>query len=203
LYTLSLHDALPIFRRSLVDDDGGAEHEGAGDHPGPHHPAEVGEPEEAVVWVKIETVGEVVRGLDREPGMDVDGAFRASGGAGGVDDHVWIVGGGRQGVEPGVVAGCNIVPPVVPVAVPGDVRSRSLVDDAGLHGWRSPQGGVGDGLERDLLATTGEGIGCDDRDGATVVQARGDGILAEPGKERDVDRTDLAARSEEHTSELQ
>src|SRR5699024_114808 len=106
--------------------------------------------------------------------------------------HVRIVGGGPHGVEPGVVPRDDFVPPVVSSTAPGDVRSRSLVDDACLYRRGMLQGRIGDGLERNLLATTGEGICGDERDRAAVVQARGERFLAEAGKERDVDRADLA-----------
>ena len=111
-------------RCSLVHDEPGAEQEGPGDRPRPHHPAEVGEPEERVALAKVERVGEILGALDRETAVDVDGALRPARRSGRVDQHVGRLGIGRGGCRgrdrPAIVRGVHRIVPVDVAAV----RSR-------------------------------------------------------------------------------
>ena len=59
---------------------------------GPHHPADVGEPEQAVVLADVEAVRHVLRRLDGEAAVDVHGALRPAGRPARVDDHERRVG---------------------------------------------------------------------------------------------------------------
>src|SRR6476661_9239347 len=83
--------------RAFEQHDRRAEGETARDQPWSHHPAKVTEPENDIVFLYVEAVGEIVYGLDREASVDVQRALRPAGGAGRVDDHVGIIGGGRRG----------------------------------------------------------------------------------------------------------
>ena len=65
--------------RALVQHEPGAEQQRPRDRPRTHHPAEVGEPEQAVAATEVELVGEVLGALDREAAVDVDGALRPAG----------------------------------------------------------------------------------------------------------------------------
>ena len=64
-----------IVGRPFVEHQLSAEQQRARDGPRAHHPAEVGEPEEAVARPEVEAVREVLRALDREAAVDVDGAL--------------------------------------------------------------------------------------------------------------------------------
>ena len=63
---------LGIIGRALVDHERRAEHQRCPDRPRPHHPAEVGDPEEHVARLHVEAVRHILRALDREAAVDVD-----------------------------------------------------------------------------------------------------------------------------------
>ncbi len=145
-----------IVGRALEDEEGGAQHRRPGHRPGTHHPAHVGEPEERVAALQVEAVGQVHGGLQREAGVDVDGALRPPGGAGGVDDHERVVGIGRGRLQRLIRGRCHrCIPPDVARRAPRHIGSRATDDQAALDRWRRGERLVGGRLHRHRLAATG------------------------------------------------
>ena len=77
-----------VIRGAFEHHEASPNQERAADRPGTHHPAEVGDPAQGVAGPQVEGVGQVLRGLDRETAVDMDGALRSPGRPGRVDDHV-------------------------------------------------------------------------------------------------------------------
>ena len=181
---------------AVVEGEGGAEHQRAGDGPGTHHPADVGEPEEGVVLLDVEEVGHVLRALDGEAAVDMDGAFGLAGGAGGVDQHVGVFGVGEDGLEVGRGGIYGFVPPGIAVWLPGSVSgvfAHEVDDEEMLNGGGLGDGGVGGLLHLDELAAAIVAVGGDEDFGAAVLQAGGDGLGAVAGEDGDEDGAEFAA----------
>ena len=177
---------------SLEEHERRPDDEPAADQPGTHHPAEIGQPEEGVVVLQIEAGGQVMGGLDREPGVDVDRPLRATGGAGGVDEHVRLVGVGLDRREVWRRLRNDVVPPDVAARGPRDVITGAAQDEAGPHAGRLSHRLVGDGLHGNHLAAAEGAIGGDEQAGLTVVQPRAERLRSEPGEHRQEDGAQLA-----------
>src|SRR5439155_1756067 len=106
-----------VIRRAVVQQDGGAQDQPAGDEPGSHHPAEIGEPPHEIARLEVETVRQILRRLHGEAAVHVHRTLRPAGRAGRVDDHVrmlgWHVG---ERVVAAVSARHHVVPPHVALA---------------------------------------------------------------------------------------
>src|SRR5579875_4172638 len=92
---MALDDAPDAIRRGIVgsafvEHGGCTERESADDQPRAHHPAHVCEPEQDFAFAQVEQMREVLRGLQREAGVIMDGAFGTSGGARRIDDETWV-----------------------------------------------------------------------------------------------------------------
>jgi len=188
-----------VVGRAFVHDERRAAQQGSGDRPGTHHPAQVGDPEEPIPGPQVEDVGEVLRGLDRETAVDVDGALRPAGGARGVDEHE-----GRLGVGLGRLAQRlhrgirqRFVPPDVPPRLPGQLP-ESLAepphDQYLAHRGCRGHGRVGGLLQPHDPPATAETVCRDEQGRLAVGQARGHGGRAVPGEDRREDRLELAQR---------
>ena len=184
---------------ALVDDESRAEEERAGDRPRAHHPAEVGEPEERVALGQIERMREVLRGLDRESAMDVDGALRPTGRARGVDDHVRRLGVAvrcgpfvRSGAFVRLVLGVR--PQDVAPLCPRHVERVASAghDEHALHRRRGLDCGVRDRLEIDPCPAAQEPIRGDEQLRLAVGEARRDRRGAVAREDRREDRPDAA-----------
>ena len=143
--------------------------------------------------MQIEAVGEVVRGFDREPRVDVDRSLRPPGRARGVDNHVRVIGRGRLGraVARGVRDG--FVPPDVALRRERDVLSRVPEDEAASHARGGGDRLVGNPLHRHRFAPAVRAIGRDQHRRFAVAEPGGDRLRAESGEHRQVDRAELAA----------
>ena len=73
--------------RAVVHENGAAEQVVAQNAPRPHHPADVGEPEEAVVRAVVERQPDFLAHLRQASGMGVDGALGFARGARGVQNE--------------------------------------------------------------------------------------------------------------------
>ena len=147
-------------RRALVQHEPGAAQERPGDRPGAHHPAEVGEPEEAVAGAEVEVVGEVLRGLDREAAVDMDRPLGPAGRPGRVDEHErglgvdvarWVAPRPRSVAGPDARRDQRLVPPDVATGRPRRVDriARPPDDEDVPHRWHGGDRRVGDALQRD------------------------------------------------------
>src|SRR5436190_18620613 len=74
-------------RRAIVDENSSTEVMVADDGPRPHHPADVGEPEEAIARLVIESQINFLAHLRKAAGMGVDRALRFARSAGGIEDE--------------------------------------------------------------------------------------------------------------------
>ena len=158
------------------------------DRPRAHHPAEVGEPEQGVATPEIELVGEVLRALDREAPVDVDGALRPPGRTRGVDQHV-----GRLGIDVLVgelrrLAVDGLVPPSVASSRPRYVQRGAGApnDEHPSHRRRRRDRLVRDRLEPDPRAAPEEPIRGDEHGGLAVGQPSRDRRRRVPAEDRGV-----------------
>ena len=85
-----------VVRRAVVHEQGSAEHQRAAYGPRPHHPANIGVPEEDVARLHVEAVRQVLRALDREAAMRVLRPLGLARGARGVYDHIQLLGPGAD-----------------------------------------------------------------------------------------------------------
>ena len=76
-----------MVRDAVEEHERGADAQRAADGPRTHHPADVGEPEQAVLLADVEAVRHVLHRLDGKPAMDVHGALGPAGRPARVDDH--------------------------------------------------------------------------------------------------------------------
>ena len=81
-----------VIGHTLVHDQRRPQGQGAADRPRAHHPADVGEPEQAIVLAHVEAVGHVLGRLHRKATVHVHRALGLARGAAGVDDHEGVVG---------------------------------------------------------------------------------------------------------------
>ncbi len=183
--------------RAFVEHEPRAEHQRPGDRPRTHHPAEVGEPEQRVARAEVELVRQVLRGLDREAAVDVDGALRSAGRARRVDEHVR-----RLGID--VAAdrrrpprrATGVVPPRVAPVVP---RRRDAVagaphDDDAANRRTVGHRGIGDGLERHPRAASQEPVR-GDQHGRLAVGETGRDRRAPRSRRRSACRSPAAGRA--------
>ena len=77
---------------AFVHEDGAAEGVIADQGPWAHHPADVGDPEEAVGGFQIEAEVEFLRALHLDAGVGVDDAFGLAGGSRRVEEHRLLAG---------------------------------------------------------------------------------------------------------------
>ena len=184
-------------RRALVEHQPGAAQERPGDRPGAHHPAEVGEPEEAVAGAEVEVVGEVLRGLDREAAVDMDGALGPAGRPGRVDEHerglgVDVAGLGELVCRDHRRTRQRLVPPDVAPGRPRRVDriARPPDDEDVPHRRHRGDRRVGDALQRDPRTPPEEPVGGDEGRGVAVGEPGRDGRRAVAAEDRGEDGPD-------------
>ena len=182
--------------RALVDHERGAQQQGAGHRPWTHHPAHVREPEQDVAALEVEAVGEVHRALEREAAVDVDRALGLPGRAAGVDQHVRVVGVGRdrwQRIVPGRLE--RRAPLHVAALGPRHVPRRHpepAHDQASLHGRRVGQRGIGHRLHVHHLPAPPEAVRGDEQLRLAVGQPAGHRRRPVAREDGRVDRPQLA-----------
>ncbi len=164
---------------------------------GTHHPAEVGEPEQGVAPRQVERVGEVLRGLDREAAVDVDGTLRPPGRSRGVDDHVRRLGVALRrlvGLTCLVGFGGRVAPAHVATVGPRHVDgvARTTHDDHPLDGRRRGKRRVRDRLQVDPGAASEEAVDRYQELRFAVGKARCDRRRTVSGEDRREDRPDPA-----------
>ncbi len=189
---------LGVVGGSLEQEQRRAEHESAADRPRTHHPAQVGQPEQDIVPLQIEAVGEIVGSLDREASVDMDRPLRATGGARGVDDHVRVVGSRRLRRILSRDALDNFVPPDVPPLAPGHHVPGAPQHQAALHLRCQFEGHVRRRLERDGSAPAEEAVGGDEQLRLAVAQAGSYRVRPVAREHRHIDGADLAAGKDSH-----
>ena len=183
---------------AIVEDDRGAEGQGAEDGPGAHHPAEVGQPEEAVVLLDIEAVGHILGGLEGEAGVDVHCALGPPGCPRGVEEQTRVLGVGPLGRGVGWLGRHQVVPPDIAPAGPGHRPAEAAADEHVLDGGRLGHGRVGRLLHRHRLPAAEEAIGGDEQRGLAVGQTGGHGGGGVAGEDGDADGADLGAGQHRH-----
>ena len=182
-----------MVRRAVVQDDGRAEHQSAGDEPGTHHPADVRRPEDHVPLLQVEAVREVLRGLERKPAVDMDCAFRRARRPRRVDHHERIFGGRVGEVRLGrmLELGPEHVAPTPWVVAPDAPHDDDRVD-AGRRVRRR----IGGLLHRHDLPAAVEAVGGDQHLRFRVAQAPRDRLGRVAREHRDEDRADRADRED-------
>src|SRR5262249_51767573 len=116
-------------RRALVDDERRAERQRRDDRPWAHHPAEVRHPEERIVRLYVKAVRHVLRRLDREAVVRVDGALRAARRAGGVDEHEGVFGLRPLRLALRRLARNDLMPPMIAPFRPRNILTCTPEDD--------------------------------------------------------------------------
>ncbi|MNP22144.1 hypothetical protein D3C76_1148030 [compost metagenome] len=139
----------------------------------------------------VEHVFEGEGGIDQVAAGGVQYPLRLAGGARGVEHEQRILGAHRLGRAIRAGRGDGVVPPDVPVAVPGDVAAGAfehyhLVDPGVRVGERL----VHVLLERDGATATQPLVGGDDDGGAGVDDAAGQGLRREAAEDDAVHGTD-------------
>ena len=176
-------------RRALVEHEPRTEHQRPRDRPRTHHPAEVGEPEQRVAGAQVELVRQVLRGLDREAAVDMDGPLGPSGRARRVDEQVRRLRvdlatddrfrlARHRGVPPGVA-------PVVPRRL--DRRASASHDHDAADSRRVGDRGVRDRLEGHPRAASEEAVRGDQHGRLAIGEAGGDRGRAVAAEDRRVD----------------
>ena len=187
-----------VVGRAFVEHQLGAEQQRTGDCPRTHHPAEVGEPEQAVAGPEVEAVGQVLRALDREAAVDVDGALGPAGRARRVDDHVGRLGVGlrrRRGAAGASGSAISVdhqrSRPSTQASCGASGLSRPTTSIV-LDGRRLCDCGVRGLLHADLAAAAESAVDRDKQGGTGVVQPARNRRGRIAGEDRDVDRLQLA-----------
>ena len=183
-------------RRALVEDHGGALAEAAEDQPGTHHPADVGDPQDGVVPAQVEAPGHVLRDLDGEAGVDVNGALGLAGRPRGVDDHDRVVGVAAMGRQLLRLASQGELPDLVPAEGPGDFSDDASEHDDVLDGRAAEQRLVRDLLHLHHLAAAIEAVRAEQDLGLGVIEPRRDRAGPEAAEERHDDRSQLGDREQ-------
>ena len=183
-----------IVGRSFVEHERRAEQQRPGDRPRPHHPTQVGEPEQHVAAAQVEAVGEVLGALHRKAAVDVDGPLRSARGPGGVDQHVGRLGvgfGRRRGRGWG--SGCWRVPPAIAARCPGhlDPIVQSAHDHHPADTRRGLDRRVGSFLEAYHVAAAQKPVGRNEDGRLAVGEAGRNGRCAVAREDRRVDRAEL------------
>ncbi len=167
--------------------------------PGPHDPAQVGDPMQHVVGVHIGLVGRFLRDLDQEPAVHVDRPLRPPGCARRVHDHHRGLGIEGFARTLGRLARDELVPVDVS-GIGGYARARGRSTRPGDDQVTDARAGVGglagDRLELDRLALAEGDVGGDECHGLAVIEPHGDGPRAETREDGDRDRADLGAGQE-------
>ncbi len=163
---------------AFEQDDRRAKRQCPGDQPGTHHPAEIRQPEDGVVLLHVEAIGEVMCRLDRETGVGMDRPLGPSRRPGGVKDHAGVVRGGGHGLGRCAVVLHHIVPPAVAVIAPA-AWARDMLDDKTLFELRqASHRTVRDILQRHLPATARKPVSGDQQPCIAIGEAGHDRFLA-------------------------
>ncbi len=154
-------------------------------------PAHVGGTPVDVLFVVVEDVLEGEGGIDQIAAGGVQHPLGFAGGAGGVEDEERIFGPHRLGRAVGADGGDGVVPPDVPVVVPGDVAAGAFEHDHLVDlGLRVGERFIHVLLERYRAAAAQPFIGGDDDGGAGVDDATGQGFRRETAEHDAVHRAD-------------
>src|SRR6185295_17932256 len=176
--------ALEHHRRRAVKERGGERH-------GAHQPAEVRQPEQAILLAHVHAVAEVVRGLDQKAAVREHRALGLPRGARRIDDEARAIGLHGQRRRAIALVRDSLVPPAIAALRPRDVPAEAAVDEYGLHRGALRDGLIGDLLHLHDLPAPLEAVGGDERLGLAVRQARGHRAGAEAGEARRINRADL------------
>ena len=180
--------------RSLRQQHGGAEREGADDLPRTHDPAEVGRPVQDLTRMQVDLVGHLLGDLHQEPAVDVDRALRPTGRAARVGDEQRMLGVERCRIDRLAAQNHDVGPAVVPAGLQLAVGRQTFPDehmvDAAGHLDRS----IRDRLHRYRSALAEGSVRRDQDPAARVRQSRGDRVGPEPAEDRHPDGAQLRAR---------
>ena len=191
-----------IIRRPIVQHNGPTEIVIADNLPRAHHPADVGDPPEAVVRLVVERQVDFLGRLRQGSGVGMHRALRPAGGSGGVEQERGRFGIHRQGGALLRLAGDEVVPPHVAARGPGDFPAPVAPDHHFLDHLLSAafgQGALGQRLVRFLLQRDAppaplERVGGEQYLCARILQPHRHGAIAEAGKDRHGDQAQLETR---------
>jgi len=188
---------------SFVEEDGAAvDQGGVGDVAVAGDPSRVGGAPEAVFVLDVEGHAVGGGGIDLVPAVGVDQPLGLSGGAGGVEQEEHVLGVHDLGLAAGRGdgQGLEVVEPVVAVVLHEGFLSGAADGDADLDGGGVLEGLVDDLLELGGLAAAEASVGGEHDAALGVVDALGQGLVAESAIDDAVGGADLGAG--EHGEDL-
>ena len=185
---------LGIVGRAVVEHGREPEAVRVGEQPGPHDPADVGHPVDAVARLEVARVAALGRDLDEKAPVHVHGALGPAGRARGVGEHERVLGLDRRRSPCAGAPVEQLVPPDVAALLPLDRLPGVAHDDDVAHPRRAGDRLVRRGLGGHGTSLAQEGVDRDQRDSARVLQPAGDGRGREAREDRHDHRTDRSGR---------
>ena len=176
---------------TVVENRGAAEHQAAEDQQRAHHPAHVRHPHDPLGRADVHSEGPVLRALDRQAGVAMDGAFRPAGGARGVKEEERLVGAHRLGGDTGRSG--QVGPGKVAAGLHWHIDAGAGHDHQPLQLRQPSSGLVGNRLHRHRASPTDRAVGSDQHPRVRVGEPLADRFRAEAGEERDRDGAELGA----------
>ena len=170
----------------VEEHDGRAVEQAADDFPRPHHPSDVGQPEERLAGPRVEGIADLLSHLREAAAVRVHRPLRAAGRPAGVEDEARVLGPGLLAGEPRPAPFQERLP--VPRVRPHDPPDR----------WHACRGGRGDGAgvggpsAPDQRPRRKQGLG------PAGVQPLAQGLLAIAAEDGDGARADLHRGKERH-----
>src|SRR6187399_2693051 len=110
-------------RRTVIHKECRTQHESAADSPRPHHPTDIGVPEEDVTGLNVEAMRHVLCALDREAAVDMLCALGLACGARCVNDHVKLFGISLDGGAFRRLVSDKVMPPYVALGIPRHIAA--------------------------------------------------------------------------------
>ena len=209
----STDDAMPLDHRpeairsgmvghAVEEHERRADAQRAADRPRTHHPADVGEPEQAVVLADVEAVRHVLHRLHGKPAMDVHGALGPAGRPARVDDHERRVGVGVGDGRP--ARSTRPASPRTRTSRPAPHRRRSRHRAAAPRGCARATAAAPQPHRRPPSCAIGapapcESVNNDQNLGVAVAQPGHDRSCAVAAEERHHDGSEPGAGEEEST----
>ena len=174
-------------RRPLCDDDGAAERVGAHDLPDPHQPAEVGNPEQAIVGAEVGLERRLLGQLDQQAAGHVHGALRPARGAGGVAEVAGMLAVEGLRLEVVGLAVDQLRPPDVACGGRERPPAEPLEHDDRLHAADVRHRLVHRRLQLERLTATKRAVRCEHDLRLGVGQPNGDGRSCKAREDRNDD----------------